>query len=88
MKYAFNSWVYSSFPCWVPAYPLAETIKRLARIGYDGIELGCTSPHAWPAYLSPDQRKQTNKFPKDNNTVISPVLPVPRGGTGGHPGPR
>ena len=40
-KYAFNTWVYGSFPVWVPAYTLDETIRRLARIGYDGIEIGC-----------------------------------------------
>ena len=39
MKLSFNTWVYSSFPVWVPAYPLEETIKRIARIGYDGIEI-------------------------------------------------
>ena len=31
MKYAFNTWAYSSFPVWVPSYPLDETIRRLAR---------------------------------------------------------
>ena len=28
MKLAFNTWVYSSFPIWVPSYPIEETIKR------------------------------------------------------------
>ncbi len=40
MKLAFNTWVYSSFPVWVPAYPLKDTIERIARIGYDGVEIG------------------------------------------------
>ena len=26
MKLAFNTWVYSSFPVWVPAYPLEEVV--------------------------------------------------------------
>jgi fructoselysine 3-epimerase len=82
MKYAFNTWVYSSFPSWLPAYPLDETIKRLARIGYDGIELGCTSPHAWPDYLSKDRRREINALLKDNGIVISSVLAVPGGGPG------
>ena len=43
-KYAFNTWVYGSFPVWVPSYPLDEVIRRLARIGYDGIEIGCAAP--------------------------------------------
>lgn len=84
MKYAFNTWVYSSFPCWVPAYPLDETIKRLANIGYDGIELGCTTPHAWPAYLDQQKRKYIGQCLKDNNIVISSMLAVPGGGPGGN----
>ena len=85
MKYAFNTWVYSSFPCWVPAYPLDETIKRLAKIGYDGIELGCTAPHAWPDYLTDRKRAEINDCLKANNIVISSVLAVPGGGPGGNP---
>ncbi|MCC8179932.1 MAG: sugar phosphate isomerase/epimerase [Planctomycetes bacterium] len=82
MKYAFNTWVYSSFPNWVPAYPLKVVIERLARIGYDGIELGCASPQAWPYYLDADQRKQIKGWLKDNNIVVSSVLPCPGGGPG------
>ncbi len=48
MKLAFNTWVYSSFPVWVPAYPLEEVVPRLAAIGYDGIELGAASPPCFP----------------------------------------
>ena len=25
---------------------------QLAAIGYDGVEIGCAAPHAWPTYLS------------------------------------
>ena len=58
MKLAFNTWVYSGFPVWVPSYPLEEVIKRLARIGYDGIEIGAAAPHAFPDYLSADRRRE------------------------------
>ena len=51
MKLSFNTWVYSSFPIWVPAYPLEETIRRIARIGYDGIEIAAAAPHAYPAWI-------------------------------------
>jgi hypothetical protein len=65
MKYAFNTWAYSSFPAWLPAYTLDEAIRRLAGIGYDGVEIGCAAPHAWPAYLSralpPDRRPAFNE---------------------------
>jgi protein FrlC len=46
MKYAFNTWAYGSFSVWLPAYPLEEAIRRLAAIGYDGVEIGCAAPHA------------------------------------------
>ncbi len=82
MKYAFNTWVYSSFPNWVPAYPLKVVIERLARIGYDGIELGCASPQAWPYYLDAGQRKEIKGWLKDNNIIVSSVLPCPGGGPG------
>ncbi|SEP42043.1 sugar phosphate isomerase/epimerase family protein [Propionispora vibrioides] len=82
MKYSFNTWAYSSFPCWVPAYPLKDTIERLARIGYDAIELGCASPHAWPYFLDAAKRKEINKWLKDSNIVFSSLLPAPGGGPG------
>ena len=31
------------------SYPLEETIRRIARIGYDAIEIGAAAPHAYPA---------------------------------------
>ena len=58
IKYSYNTWPYSSFLNWVPAYTLEDTIKRLARIGYDGIEIGAAAPHAYPAYLTPERRKE------------------------------
>ena len=47
MKHAFNPSAYSSFPAWLPCYPLDEAIRRIAAIGYDGVEIGCAAP---PAY--------------------------------------
>lgn len=82
MKLAFNSWVYSSFPVWVPAYPLEETIRRLARIGYDGIEIGAASPHAYPDYLSKDRRREIKKLLDDHKLAVSSMLPAPGGGPG------
>lgn len=82
MKLAFNTWVYSSFPVWVPAYPLEETIKRLGRIGYDGIEIGAAAPHAYPDYLSKERRKELRKSLGDNGIEVSAMLPAPGGGPG------
>lgn len=85
MKLSFNTWVYSSFPVWLPAYPLDETIKRLARIGYEGIEIGAASPHAYPDYLSRERRQEIKRVLDDNGIALSSLLPAPGGGPGFNP---
>ena len=84
MKYAFNTWAFSHFPCWVPAYPIEEVIKRLADIGYDGIELGCAQPQAWPYFTDKEKRNSISKLVKEHNIRISSILPAPGGGPGGN----
>jgi protein FrlC len=84
MKYSFNTWAYSHFPCWVPAYSFEETVKRLARIGYDAIEIGCAQPQAWPYYIDETRRKEMRKCLDDNNIAVSSMLPAPGGGPGGN----
>lgn len=85
MKYAFNIWSYSTFPVWVPAYPMEETIRRLSKIGYDGMEVGCAAPHAWPYYLNEERRKEIKGLLNKNNIKISSMLPAPGGGPGVNP---
>jgi protein FrlC len=82
MKYAFNTWCYGSFPTWVPSYPLEEAVRRLARIGYDGIEIGCAAPHAWPAYLPPARRKELRRLMEGEGLPAVSLLPAPGGGPG------
>ncbi len=81
-KYAFNTWCYSSFPVWVPSYTLDEAIKRIARAGYDGIEIGCAAPHAWPAYLNKQRRADIKSLMADQNLNAVSLLPAPGGGPG------
>jgi fructoselysine 3-epimerase len=85
MKYACNTWMYGSFPCWLPSYPLEEVIKRLATIGYDGIEIGCAAPHAWPAYVSNAKRKALRSLLAERNLAAVSLLPAPGGGPGNNP---
>ena len=85
MKYAFNTWVYSSFPVWVPSYTLDETIRRIAAAGYDGIEIGCAAPHAWPAHLSAERRKDIKALLEGENLTPVSLLPAPGGGPGNNP---
>ena len=85
MKYSFNTWVYGSFPVWLPSYPLEEVIKRLAIIGYDGVEIGCAAPHAWPDFLNKERRSFLKKTLDENNIKASSLLPAPGGGPGNNP---
>jgi protein FrlC len=82
MKLAFNTWVYSSFPVWVPSYPLPDTIERIAAIGYDGIEIGAASPHAYPDYLNADERRAIRRHLEANKLSLASMLPAPGGGPG------
>ena len=84
-KYAFNTWVYGSFPVWMPAYTLDEAIRRLARIGYDGIEIGCAAPHAWPAHLDAGRRRALRDLLKSEGLPCVSLLPAPGGGPGNNP---
>ena len=82
MKLAFNTWAYSSFPVWVPSYPLEEVVPRLAAIGYDGIELGAATPHAYPDYTGPERRRQIRRLFEENRIALVSMLPAPGGGAG------
>lgn len=82
MKLAFNTWVYSSFPVWVPAYPLDEVIRRLARIGYDGIEIGAANPHAYPEHLTVERRREIRLLLEGEGLELVSMLPAPGGGPG------
>ena len=84
-KYSFNTWCYSSFPVWVPSYTLEEAARRIARAGYDGIEIGCAAPHAWPAYLSKTRRADIKKIINGEGLAVSSLLPAPGGGPGNNP---
>jgi len=85
VKYSFNTWAYGCFPTWLPAYTLDETVRRLAAIGYDGIEIGCATPHAWPPYLSAGRRKELRALMEREGIVVSSLLPPPGGGPGANP---
>ena len=76
MKYSFNTWAFSSYPNWLPAYPIEEVIRRLSVLGYDAVELGCTAPHAWPDFMDKQDRKALLSFVKAHNMVFSTLLPV------------
>jgi protein FrlC len=85
LKFCFNSFAFSSFPTFLPTYSLQETIRILAAIGYDAIEIGCCAPHAWPDHLSNDDRREIAKTAKGEGIAISSLLPAIGGGFGCNP---
>lgn len=82
MKLSFNTWVYSGFPVWVPSYPLDEVIRRLARIGYEAVEIGAAAPHAFPDYLTVQRRREIRTVLDGEGMAVSSMLPAPGGGPG------
>lgn len=85
MKISYNTWAYSSFFVWVPSYTLDETIKRIAGLGYDGIEIGAAAPHAYPAYLGKERRAEVKGLLEEHGLSLSSMLPAPSGGPGNNP---
>jgi sugar phosphate isomerase/epimerase len=70
---------------WLPSYPLDEAIRRIAAIGYDGVEIGCAAPHAWPAYLNKERRAELRSLLLDCGLQAVRLLATPGGGPGFNP---
>jgi sugar phosphate isomerase/epimerase len=54
-------------------YSFAEAVRRLARIGYAGVEVMADVPHAWPAGLLDEQKQAIRQALADNRLAISNV---------------
>ena len=66
MKLAFSTNAYLK-------YPFAEAVRRLAAIGYRGIEIMADVPHAWPAFLLDEQKQAIREALAKNGLAISNV---------------
>ncbi|MBL8866276.1 MAG: sugar phosphate isomerase/epimerase [Planctomycetia bacterium] len=66
MKLAFSTNAYLN-------HSFAETCKRLAEIGYRGVEIMADVPHAWPAYLLPEQKDGIREALKKHRLKISNI---------------
>jgi sugar phosphate isomerase/epimerase len=66
MRLAFstNAYLHYSFP---------EAARRLAAIGYAGLEIMADVPHAWPAYLLEEQKQTIRDALSRNKLAISNV---------------
>ena len=54
-------------------YSFAEAARRIAAIGYNGIEIMADVPHAWPAFLLDEQKRDIKKALSDNGLAISNI---------------
>src|SRR5436190_24278930 len=66
MNLAFSTNAYLNF-----AFP--DAVARLATIGYRGVEIMADVPHAWPAYLLPEQKRAIRDALTRHNLAISNV---------------
>lgn len=66
MKLAFSTNAYLN-------HSFAEACKRLADIGYRGVEIMADVPHAWPAYLLPEQKDGIREALKKHRLKISNI---------------
>ena len=54
-------------------YPFDEAARRIALLGYQGLELLADVPHAWPAGLLEVQKRGITKAMKDNGLAFSNI---------------
>ncbi len=66
MRLAFSTNAYLKFS-------FAEAVRRLAAIGYAGVEVMADVPHAWPAYLLEEQKQAIRDALARNRLAISNV---------------
>lgn len=66
MQLAFSSNAYLRFP-------FADAARRIAAIGYAGIEIMADVPHAWPAFLLEEQKRDIKKALADHGLTISNI---------------
>jgi len=66
MRLAFSTNAYLN-------YSFDDTVTRLAIIGYEGVEVMADVPHAWPAYMLPEQKAALRHSLERNHLAISNV---------------
>ena len=54
-------------------YSFADAVARLAAIGYRGVEIMADVPHAWPAYMLPEQKQTLRDALATNRLAVSNV---------------
>jgi sugar phosphate isomerase/epimerase len=54
-------------------YSFPEAVRRLAQLGYAGVEIMADVPHAWPAYMLPEQLQAIRDALTPNRLAISNI---------------
>jgi sugar phosphate isomerase/epimerase len=54
-------------------FSFAEAVRRLAGIGYSGVEIMADVPHAWPAFLLEEQKQGIRDSLAQHNLAISNI---------------
>jgi sugar phosphate isomerase/epimerase len=66
MKLAFSTNAYLN-------YSFADAVRRISAVGYGGVEIMADVPHAWPAFLLPEQKRAIREALDANRVAISNV---------------
>jgi sugar phosphate isomerase/epimerase len=64
LAFSTNAYLNHTFP---------DAVTRLAQIGYSGVEIMADVPHAWPAYLLPEQKQAIKDAIATNKLSISNI---------------
>lgn len=85
MKVSLNTWMYCSFPAWLPLRSLDEVIALCAELGFDGVEVGAAAPHGYPDYLDDARRTALRDQAAAQGIEFSALCPALGGGPGYNP---
>ena len=85
VRIGINTWLYASFPVWTPSYTLENTIDHVDDAGFDSIEFGAASPHAWPQYMDEERRASIQDRLDESGLTVSSICPALGGGPGPNP---
>jgi sugar phosphate isomerase/epimerase len=66
MRLAFSTNAYLN-------YSFAEAVRRIAALGYAGVEIMADVPHAWPAWMLPEQKQALRDALGKNRLAVSNV---------------
>lgn len=80
-----NTWLYASFPVWTPSYTLEDALTKVDENGYDVVEIGAASPHAWPPYMKGERLDNLQGHLDSLELEAVSICPALGGGPGPNP---